>query len=57
MHLKQRFISARCLSHVELLRASRAETPGGQTNWRFIKQIQNIMKYHYMRMHQKIIDD
>ena len=37
MHLKQRFISARCLSHVELLRASRAETPSGQINWRFIK--------------------
>ena len=57
MHLKQQFISARCLSHMELLRASRAETPGGQTNRGFIKQIQNIMKYHYIQMWRKIIDD
>ena len=53
MHLKQRFFSARCLCHVESLRASRAETPGGQTNRRFkcIKQIQNIMKYQLYAMH------
>ena len=35
MHLKQRFVSARGLCHVESLRPSRAETPGGQTNRRF----------------------
>ena len=50
MHFKQRLFSARriCL-HVESLRASRAEAPGGQTNWRlsalYIKKIQNIMRY------------
>ena len=31
MYLKQRFFFTRCLCH----RASRAETPGGQTNRRF----------------------
>ena len=35
MHLKQRFFPARCLSHVESFKASRAETPVGQTNRRF----------------------
>ena len=33
MHLKQRFFPP-CLSHVESFKASRAETPVGQTNRR-----------------------
>ena len=50
MYLKQQFFIAMCLCHVESIRASSAETPGRQTNQRFmcklyIKQIQNIMKY------------
>ena len=28
MHLKRRFLSARCLCHLESFRASRTETPG-----------------------------
>ena len=45
MHLKQRFFPARCLCHVEPLRVSRAETPGGQTNWRLCYP-QSIQGFH-----------
>ena len=42
---------------MESLRASSAETPDGQTNWRLsIKQMQNIMKYQLFTNASKIID-
>ena len=44
MPLKLRFIPARCLCHVEKLRASRAETPGEQTNRRL--NLKTNTKYH-----------
>ena len=46
MHLKRRFIPARCLCHMESFKALRAETPGGQLicvlSALYIKQIITI---------------
>ena len=45
--IKTTIFSARCLCHLESFRASRAETPAGQTNHRLrtlcIKQIQILI--------------